>query len=187
MRSQRGKKPLAVPTSRSTAWTASSGKACQSPSLLALPCLPRALPLNPLLHPSSGIWRAVTFPAQPSVNVPPPLPTLPLQPLMMTSRGRVQFLWGPRKVKTQCMPRIALSQPVPTCPRLIHFCLRDLPLFPAHFSCLLISRFLPGIPSPDLPRGRGGNQCRLSAQIRRQQCCLGRGHLLGRSQWWEAP
>lgn len=84
-------------------------------------------PTRALAHPTSsptltssagptGTWRAVTSLARPSVNVPPLPPAPPHRPPTMTSRGRVQSLWGPRKVKTWHVP-------CPCCPVLLALCL----------------------------------------------------------------
>lgn len=108
---------------------------------------------------SPGTWRAATSLAPPSVNVPP-LPPAPLpQPLMMTSRGQVQSLWGPRKVKTwysscsycpvlahwPCVSTV-LSLGPPPCSALSPSQPLDLQTPP----CCLSSLFLPGVSSPDL-------------------------------------
>lgn len=110
-----GKKPPVAPTSRSTAWTASSGQAIRAPlkALGRSPAPPRPALMSS--GASSGTWRAVTSPARQSANVPPPLPALPLQPPTTTSSGQAQSLWAPRKVKTRACPAPAAlsSGPVP--------------------------------------------------------------------------
>lgn len=110
-----GKKPPVAPTSRSTAWTASSGQAILAASLPGAPAPPHPDPALMSSGASSGTWRAATSPAPQSANVPPPLPALPLQPLMTTSSGQAQSRWAPRKVKTGACPApTALSSgPVP--------------------------------------------------------------------------